>query len=427
MEATSAAAMRTTTRLTWGLFAITLCLSVMGMSLFFVNRHTPVQGTWGTAEGVRDAPLDWLNLLFLGAIIPLTSAALGALILTHHARNRIGWLLLLAGLVAGLNISSSEWTVLNYFTLGAPLVGSGISALISNGLWIFPYSLVILAIALFPNGRFLSLRWQRLITLSLALFVVPTFVGSMGETPLSSAYQLPHPFLTESLPIYDFLFVLGIPFMPLSVPLAFGALFFRFRRAGAVERQQIKWLLGFIALMVLTVMGGLSLASASPFPTVGEVIVNGTLLFPILGIGIAILRYRLYDIDVIINRALVYSVLTGSLLLLYFGSVVLLQRLLAPLVGSESNFAIVLSTLAIAALFNPLRQTIQTFIDRRFYRRRYDAQRVLATFAASLRAGEMAELEHLTANLVQVIDETVQPAHVGVWLREGRNMEGELR
>ena len=132
-------------------------------------------------------------------------------------------------------------------------------------------------------------------------------------------------------------------------------------------------------------------------------------------IGIAILRYRLYDIDIIIRRTLVYSTLTLTLGLIYFGCIVLVRTLVAPLTGG-TDLAIVASTLAIAALFNPLRKRIQTLIDKRFYRRKYDAAKVLAAFGATAR--DETDLEQLTAEMLRVVDETVQPEFVGLWLRE---------
>jgi hypothetical protein len=134
-----------------------------------------------------------------------------------------------------------------------------------------------------------------------------------------------------------------------------------------------------------------------------------------VAIGIAVLRYRLYDIDLVINRTLVYGSLTVALALVYFGSVVGLQRLLSPVVGDSNQFAVVASTLLIAALFGPLRRRMQSFIDRRFYRRKYDARRTLEDFSAKLRGG--SDLDGLNGELLGVVRETVQPAHASLWLR----------
>jgi hypothetical protein len=134
-----------------------------------------------------------------------------------------------------------------------------------------------------------------------------------------------------------------------------------------------------------------------------------------VAVGIAVLRYRLYDIDVIINRTLVYGSLTATLIALYFGGIVVLQRLFVLLTGQQSTLAVVASTLLIAALFNPLRRRIQSFIDRRFYRRKYDARKTLEAFTAKLR--DETDFDALNAELVGVVNETIQPAHVSLWLR----------
>jgi hypothetical protein len=186
----------------------------------------------------------------------------------------------------------------------------------------------------------------------------------------------------------------------------------RFRRSTGVERQQIKWFV--TAAGLLTIVFPLSLTISS-----GLLQDLVTLLFAGLpvAVGVAILRHRLYDIDLVINRALVYGSLSATLLALYLGGVATTQTIFRLLTGQEQQpqLAIVASTLVIAALFNPLRHRIQSFIDRRFYRRKYDARKTLETFSATLR--EETDLQALNGELTRVVRETMQPAHVSLWLR----------
>jgi len=196
------------------------------------------------------------------------------------------------------------------------------------------------------------------------------------------------------------------------------SLFVRLRRARGLERQQIKW---FVYATALTICGGIL-----TYP-VSEVIgsqwlkwisfvpfIVGVMAIPI-SMGIAILRYRLYDIDTLINRTLVYGLLTAILASVYFGGVVLLQRLFVALTGEKSTVAVVASTLLIAALFTPLRHQIQSFIDRRFYRSKYDARKTLEAFSAKLR--DETNLDALSDDLVGVVKETMQPSHISLWQR----------
>ena len=200
--------------------------------------------------------------------------------------------------------------------------------------------------------------------------------------------------------------------------VASGSLIWRLRRGSWAERQQIKWL----AYAAAVATGGSILVYTPPealgarwVTSVGYVVVElGVLGIPI-SIGIAILRYRLYEIDTLINRTLVYGSLTVTLVALYFGGIVVLQRVFVLLTGQQSTLAVVASTLLIAALFTPLRQRIQSFIDRRFYRSKYDAAKTLEAFSAQLR--DETDLDALSEDLVGVVRETMQPAYVSLWLR----------
>jgi hypothetical protein len=197
------------------------------------------------------------------------------------------------------------------------------------------------------------------------------------------------------------------------------SVFMRLRRAIGVERQQIKW----FAYAAATNVCGTVFVYVIPavidaplwFERVGFALNIASIPAIPIAIGIAILRYRLYDIDIIINRTLVYGSLTATLVLLYFAVIVVLQRLFVLLSGQQSTLAVVASTLLIAALFNPLRGRIQSFIDRRFYRRKYDARKTLETFSAKLR--NETDLDALSADVVGVVRETMQPEHISLWLR----------
>jgi hypothetical protein len=210
----------------------------------------------------------------------------------------------------------------------------------------------------------------------------------------------------------------AFPMMLLAGLGAVTSLFVRFHRARGVERQQIKWFAFASALTLgfVFVLEGLVNTENALREVVFTVL--GLLLVPSIPIatGIAILRYRLYDIDRIVNRTLVYGALTASLVLIYFGGIVSLQYAFRALTGGNSQLAVVASTLVIAALFNPLRRSIQAFIDRRFYRRKYDAAKTLETFGMKLR--DETDLDQLGDEMVSVVQETMQPAHVSLWLRK---------
>ncbi len=352
----------------------------------------------------------------------LTFSTVGALVAYRRPGNPVGWLLCATGFFEALTAFGGEYGA--YALVASSLPGGVFGLWLGSWTWLAAGSVVLFAFLLFPDGRLPSSRWRTvagLYVLVSCLQVAPFALapGPLAETGTLGLPPVANPFGVE--------IVAGLagPVGAISLPLAvftgltpFAALFIRYRRAEEEEgRQQIKWVAYAVALLT----GAITAVSIWP-PLEGSV--AGLLLFLIgflsipTAIGIAILRHRLFDIDFVINRTLVYAVLTAALALVYFGGVVSLQLVLRPLTGGESQLAVVASTLVIAALFNPLRRRIQSFIDRRFYRKKYDAKETLADFGARLR--EETDLEALSDDLVGVVRETMEPEHVSLWLRPAR-------
>jgi len=385
--------------------------------LFYLNRHTDVPAAWGSAGGARTDWVAWLNALQIGLVSPLLAGIFGHLILQRRVVTRIGYLFLAIGLFSATMQLSTEYVVYNIFNRPIPLPGSEWVAWFVNSAWILYFTLLIYLLAIFPNGRFVSHFWRGLILILLFLFTAPNLIASAIETPLTSAFQIPNPLVTNELNLwYERLVAVGMPGMVLAVGAVLLSTLVRFRSSQGRERQQIKWLLFGVVAMLAAVVIGLTLIFEMDIPG-GDVIVNGAFLGPLVGIGMALVRHQLYDIDIIIRRTLQYSVLTALLGLVYLGSVILLQTIFVG--NGQSPLTIVISTLLIAALFTPLRRRVQALIDRRFFRQKYDAQQVLAAFA--LTARDETDLDALTEELSKVVGETMQPEGVGVWLAESRD------
>jgi hypothetical protein len=267
--------------------------------------------------------------------------------------------------------------------------------------------LIVFLLLLFPTGRLPSSRWRAFTWVSVAV-ISAAVIWSSAISPDAGFNAPPSP--------------VQLPVLILGGAAASSVIVGR-RNARGVELQQIKWLLYvgplfFIAAGLHIGFYYFWLAERSWGLWASYLLVAiGGLGGPI-AIGIAILRYRLYEIDILINRTFVYGSLTATLIVLYFGGIVVLQRAFVLLTGQQSTLAVVASTLAIAALFSPLRRRIQGFVDRRFYRRKYDARKTLEAFSAKL-ASE-TDLDALTDDLIEVVRETIQPAHVGLWLRPER-------
>jgi hypothetical protein len=294
-------------------------------------------------------------------------------------------------------------------------------------------------ILLFPDGKLPSKRWRPVAWLSGAVIVLLSISGFFAPGPLQNIEKVHNPFGLEAHPWLQNAVYLILPLLPLCMLASAASLVTRYRRSRGEVRQQIKWIAFAASLMGILYLGIMStgiliwLLSAPETPSdLGTQSLWGALLEDVgvlsfagvpVAIGFAVLKYRLYDIDLLINRTLVYGALTATLVAVYVGSIVVLQGLLRALIGQESQLAIVASTLAVAALFNPLRHRIQAFIDRRFYRSKYDARKTLESFSSTLR--DETDLEALRGNLVGVVRETMQPEHASLWLRPDSNSKGE--
>lgn len=354
------------------------------------------------------------------AILALSFTVVGVLIAARRPAQLLGWLMLLGGFVGGLNAFSWEYARYALITSPAPWPAAGLAAWLST--WIFApgFATIPLILLLFPTGALPSRRWRWLPVLVAAGLLLAAVPIAAATWPARGAALVARRSPEGLVPSAALLAQnAGIFLILLSLAFAAVAALLRLRRATGDVRQQLKWL-AYAGLLTALVM--VTLSPAAPFPLRGPA---AALLMPLAllslasipaAIGIAILRYRLYQIDFLINRTLVYGSLTALLALVYFGSVILLEALLRGLTDEGSPVAIALSTLAIAALFQPLRRRIQAFIDRRFFRSKYDAARVLAAFAQ--RARDEVELDRLGAALLATVQETMQPARVSLWLKE---------
>ena len=387
----------------WALWLLVLGMSMLVYVLSAMNGN------------VKSPPLS-------GAMSGIAIVSVGALIVSRRPSNRIGWLLILATLLLAFGGEGNFADQYAIYTLatrpGALPAGPWVLWFkgIAQILGFFP--LVSFLLLLFPDGRSLSARWRLVAWLAIVFMALAIVVNAFDPQPLHvGSLEVPNPLGIEGARVVpDFvdslLLLSGLALALTSV----ASVFLRFRRARGDERQQLKWLFyGALFIPLALVSGVLSvLLNLTWVLNLGlwQLSVAG---IP-LAIGIAILKYRLYDIDIIIRRTVIYTLLTLSLAIVYFGSVVVLQQLFRAITGAQqSEIVTVISTLAIAALFVPLRQRIQRTIDRRFYRRKYDAAQVLAAFSATAR--DEVDLNKLTERLLDVVDETMQPAQMSLWLR----------
>jgi hypothetical protein len=342
-------------------------------------------------------------------------AVVGALLVAKRPTNAIGWIMAAVALMVSIFLAGDSYAAHTMIIRGQHDGLAVFGAWIGGWYW---YPLLVLVLVylplLFPDGRMPSRRWLPVAVLTavgtLGMIVLGALADSLhlNEAP---GYRIDNPIGIEGLGYVEDLPVFGV----LTGLLFFGiigaaaSVVVRFLRSRGIERQQMKWFVYAVAPMLLIPTDGF-------LPGIISIVALGVVLIGLpTAIGIAVLRYRLYEIDILINRTLVYGSLTATLAGVYVGGIIVLQGLLRAFTGQESQLAIVASTLAVAVLFNPLKRRIQGFIDRRFYRRKYDTSRTLESFSAKLR--DETDLEALNYELVGVVRETMQPAHVSLWLR----------
>ncbi|HET6661259.1 MAG TPA: hypothetical protein VFH16_15190 [Rubrobacter sp.] len=393
---------RTAAWLAWSLWAVTVTLTAMSLVLLVLNLRYP------------NAPIP--NYL-LGNALVVIDVTVGALVASRRPENPVGWLLCLSSVAVSTSTFTSLYAIYALLARPGSLPAGEASAWIAA--WILPIiiGLQISYVLLFPTGRLPSRRWRCLAWLTAAFVLVGVVLSAFSPGAYFGALgPIRNPLGIEGFTTF-YAAVLYIFAPVLYVAIAF-AVFMRLRRAVGVERQQLKWFAYAVAIFAIgTTLNVINFAIDAPswLQWAANAIFTAAGTTIPISIGIAILRYRLYDIDILINRTLVYGSLTVTLVALYFGGIVVLQRMFVLLTGQQSTLAVVASTLVIAALFTPLRRRIQSFIDRRFYRRKYDARKTLEDFSAQLR--NETDLNVLSDDLVGVVAETMQPAHVSLWLR----------
>jgi hypothetical protein len=391
-----------TARLAWPLCGLCCVLTLGAVILALLGEAAPGEGT-----------NRFVRVILATAL--LAYPIVGALIASRRPENPIGWLLLLVGVGGAVSAFAAEYGVRALLADPGSLPGGEAAAWIEEAVFAGSAAPLMLVLLLFPDGRLLSRRWRPVawvaVLSALGLFLGNGFnPGRFDQDPFSTVHN---PLGVEGAgSVFSALGNVGWALFLFVLLAAAISLVLRFRRSRGEEREQLKWIAAAAALLTVFWIAALAVSSLSPnFQQ--ALFFAGLVVFPI-SIGFAILKYRLYEIDRIINRALVYGVLSAGLAGVYFGIVIALQEAFSGFTRGN-DLAIAASTLAVAGLFRPARRRIQGFVNRRFYRSRYDAQRTLEAFSVRLR--DQIDLDNLHTELERVVHETMQPAHVSLWLR----------
>ena len=398
----SAAAAR---RLAWSLWALAAAMIAGQLVFAILNGGTGASGS------------DSLDYALTVPVLVLPT--IGALVASRRPRHPVGWILTGSGVVLALSTLAEGYGIHALFTDPGGLPAGEVAAGISATVFILPlFVMPVLLFLIFPDGHLPSPRWRAVVWLggisAAAVGLSGLFAETLDDAPFEGVANGIH--LEVPGPVAAPWGWIGWPGVLLSVVLAATGMIRRLRRSHGEQRQQLKWMAAAAGLFAVTTFVSVVSYFAGAPALGGVVLVLGYAAIP-MAAGAAILRHRIYDIDLVINRALVYGALTAILAGAYIGAVLLLGLVLAPLT-SGSDLAIAFSTLAVAGLVRPARRRVQVLVDRRFYRRRYDAERTLERFGAHLRVE--TDLDALRGELTAVVRETMQPAHVSLWLRGTR-------
>jgi hypothetical protein len=367
-------------------------------------------------HAISEVAADPLVVVFL--VFVLAFVSVGALVATKRPENPLGWVMLAAGIaysVAGISTGWVEEFVEPGMQNSLPAIYLG---WVSSWMWgIGPFISGTYLLLLFPDGHVPSPRWRpvaRAIGVGIVM-VVTGIAFKPGPMEVDAPVEINNPLGIGAIgtPI-GIVGSIGAAIVFAGILLSVGSLFVRYRRAVVQTRMQIRWLAfaAAAALLLVTAATAIEAVVGSDATELNNIIVTVSLTTLPLSIGVAILRHRLYDIDRIINRTIVYALVTGSAVAVYAGTVFVVGTVL---VGPSDNLTVAVATLAAAAVFRPALRRVQAFVDRRFYRRKYDAQHTIDAFGTRLR--EETDLDELTGDLVDVVRTTMQPEHVSVWLR----------
>jgi MFS family permease len=386
---------KSSARVGWGLLALGLVGNVAGVVLSVINDRFLQDSGQGVA----------LTLAFGSFLV------VGCVLLARRPGNIIGWIFTAVGLLTTAAILAEGYTTSAYITHPGPLPGRLLAVWVYNWIWL-PIGMltVVFPLLLFPTGRPLSARWRPVIWLAVGVTVGWAVLGALNPSlAVSDDRSVANPIgVSGADPNAGLASTILNGLLQFLLAAAIVSVVVRFRRSHGVERQQLKWFAYAGALVVLGMLSTLVLPSLGNLPWVMVAALP-------VAVGIAILRYRLYDIDRLINRTLVYGSLTAILGLGYAGAVLILGQVFGGVTEDPPSWAVAGTTLAVAALFQPARRRIQAVVDRRFNRRKYNAAKTVETFSARLR--DEVDLDALSAELLAVAHQTMQPTTAALWLR----------